>query len=976
MLAPSVLEGVSEYTGRGGMVAWRLPLGLASKLALPYPDAEKPEDMHMTLCFFPDFAQVDTAKVEQIMREVMADGVLDGEIAGFGRFSASSTSDDKDVIYAALDVPGLEELRQELVSKLERAGQTISHTHGFTPHVTLLYLEPGAETPIDRVEHLPVTINHLVLSSPDSEPLRVGAKAKRSENPFDRQYQLDVAAYKLKVWDALEKMHKRVIREMHGQGIAVKAIGQKVVGVGTQDFWDEQRMDLEQAIGPGATRLMQSGALQAQSLGVMFDGNAVNQNILDYTSTYMDSWWKDLEASTRDGLRDAISQHISEGTTVQELSDSIAQYFGETRADRIAATEVTRLYAEGNRLAYAEAGVDGVEWQTVGDSLVDEDCADLEGVRWAVGEEDELPPLHVNCLVAGTQVSADVSAYFVRPYEGSLITLRTARGVELTVTSNHPILTPNGFMPAHLLQVGDEILRSSGIRREARIDVDAQHIEARIEQVPQLLGEGSHKRSVHLLRGHHFHGDMTEGNVDIVFANGFLKYGLVPELPQSVGDYQRRSRDIHALSVGSPALFSDRSRLKLGQRSFDSTHDIVSSLGIPTVLGRRSSAHHLMVGLSERPDTDALINQYEPNGRSAGTVRLSQIDDARAAKILCNDVFADTLTEVLTIEAHNISVYNLETPQGFYTANSIVTHNCRCWLAPVVCSGGKSYGEKVIPNPNLPPSPAGAIRDLGPARGFERATGTGQWVPWTPGQAEPDPNDEEAGCSPILNPVEEAPGAFDDEEEPLMGDSPDEGSEASTWFSEHGSEVAPNLTSSQQDALLEYKLGSGSYNDLLRKGASDAFETKAEIAQANKVIKALDTAIEQTELSEGITAHRAVGIDLEELLGKTPKVGDTFVDKGFISTTLDRRLLADMDIIGEGGDTVAIRIPRGARALAPEEYATVMKEYGAGLTEFGGGGREMELILPRGTKFKVIGRERDGTYILEVQGRTGRRRRG
>src|SRR5690606_36286311 len=43
-------------------------------------------------------------------------------------------------------------------------------------------------------------------------------------------------------------------------------------------------------------------------------------------------------------------------------------------------------------------------------------------------------------------------------YSGKAVELTTAKGRRLSVTANHPILTPAGFVPARLLREGDQVL--------------------------------------------------------------------------------------------------------------------------------------------------------------------------------------------------------------------------------------------------------------------------------------------------------------------------------------------------------------------------------------------------------------------------------------------------------------------------------------------------------------------------------------
>ena len=113
-------------------------------------------------------------------------------------------------------------------------------------------------------------------------------------------------------------------------------------------------------------------------------------------------------------------------------------------------------------------------------------CAPLEGrVYSKSGTDPDFPPLslafgkqdpagpdtlantwlniHPNCLVPGGSILAEgVEAHSCREYDGPVITLVTSERNRITVTPNHPILTPEGFVPAGMLQEGQEIIEASG----------------------------------------------------------------------------------------------------------------------------------------------------------------------------------------------------------------------------------------------------------------------------------------------------------------------------------------------------------------------------------------------------------------------------------------------------------------------------------------------------------------------------------
>lgn len=83
-----------------------------------------------------------------------------------GRFSASETSEGRDVIYASVDSPGLFDFRRVLVERIRVAsGLTPLATHGFTPHTTIAYVDTEAPTPIRRLLATPVVFTDVLFAA-------------------------------------------------------------------------------------------------------------------------------------------------------------------------------------------------------------------------------------------------------------------------------------------------------------------------------------------------------------------------------------------------------------------------------------------------------------------------------------------------------------------------------------------------------------------------------------------------------------------------------------------------------------------------------------------------------------------------------------------------------------------------------------------------------------------------------------------
>ena len=73
---------------------------------------------------------------------------------------------------------------------------------------------------------------------------------------------------------------------------------------------------------------------------------------------------------------------------------------------------------------------------------------------------DEMPPYHPNCFIAGTKVYSigDILAGWRGYYKGPVIKMSFSDKTSLTVTPNQPILTPQGFVVAYLIESGNTVL--------------------------------------------------------------------------------------------------------------------------------------------------------------------------------------------------------------------------------------------------------------------------------------------------------------------------------------------------------------------------------------------------------------------------------------------------------------------------------------------------------------------------------------
>jgi len=149
-----------EHTGV--MVAFFLPPDVAQELAVP--GGEKPEALHITLAYLGDVDGIsDPDRLKAVLRAWAARRpFIEGTISGTGRFDAGE--DGMEAFYASFDAPALPAWRQELVGELEAHAFPVRKDHGFTPHITLAYLEKGQPAPVDGVKSQKVRFDRLALA--------------------------------------------------------------------------------------------------------------------------------------------------------------------------------------------------------------------------------------------------------------------------------------------------------------------------------------------------------------------------------------------------------------------------------------------------------------------------------------------------------------------------------------------------------------------------------------------------------------------------------------------------------------------------------------------------------------------------------------------------------------------------------------------------------------------------------------------
>jgi len=125
--------------------------------------------------------------------------------------------------------------------------------------------------------------------------------------------------------------------------------------------------------------------------------------------------------------------------------------------------------------------------------------------------------------------------------------------------------------------------------------------------------------------------------------------------------------------------------------------------------------------------------------------------------------------------------------------------------------------------------------------------------------------------------------------------------------------------------------------------------TSAEMEFQKEIVKRMSTAIDKSFVKNNIVAYRGIAANFPEI-----KVGEVFIDKGFMSTSFHKK--HSLVNFAKDGKLMEIHIPKGTRALY--EYDVLKKH------------SELELVLQKETKLRKISEkvitESGKTYSVDI----------
>lgn len=175
-------------------------------------------------------------------------------------------------------------------------------------------------------------------------------------------------------------------------------------------FWRTFRTSLAKELTPRFNEIFIAGAVAASKLKpgratkaspepastqAFLDEYDIETIAEDAIRRYINPFTRGISDTTYNEVRDIVIRARRDGTTLEAVIESVSHLFSPERAQRIATTEVTRLFGQGAQAAYKAQGVTGWEWKTVTDFAVCDECDAMDGEQFPIS--DAFDAEHPDC---------------------------------------------------------------------------------------------------------------------------------------------------------------------------------------------------------------------------------------------------------------------------------------------------------------------------------------------------------------------------------------------------------------------------------------------------------------------------------------------------------------------------------------------------------------------------------------------------
>lgn len=439
--------------------------------------------------------------------------------------------------------------------------------------------------------------------------------------------------------------------------------------------------------------------------------------------------WGNLEALKAD-LDKLLIRGITQGKNPRDLARELRNLFDSSRyeAERLMRTETARVQISVQEKSYKEYGID--EFEYIAEPSACDTCKPLNGKIFKTKDMIvalNAPPMHPNCVLPDTKIIApDIEAMTRSEYSGDVIEAILSDGTRLTVTPNHIVLTTRGWVRAKFLTQADNVISYGGWDKSA-VETGSYPTNddsiATAEQLFTALVEASGGPTSSVpATAVDFKGDVVaDSKVDIVFINSELRDKLNPSFIKFVSDVFL----VDTIKGAKGFLPAERTFAEFLVCTGIAADGIMSGGCISDIFRFSSFTHHDLVSLRLASDYDTRLQKTIADNRPTNSEFFSDsifadsrsiqrynsrninasLNGAKSNAFFSEDIANFSLGDSVNvgdflrhfarlIKINNVvnvatryysgHVYDASSMSTLYTANGVITSNCRCGTAPYV----------------------------------------------------------------------------------------------------------------------------------------------------------------------------------------------------------------------------------------------------------------------------------------------------
>ena len=403
-------------------------------------------------------------------------------------------------------------------------------------------------------------------------------------------------------------------------------------------------------------------------------------------------------------LESELTTGILKGESIPNIAKRLKGvsegYLGDTI--RIARTETTRVENsakqavgdEGKRLGFKM----WKRWVATDDGRTRDEHGEADGQEvpndepFDVGGELMMYPGDISMGASAWNVincfDGDVSVFnnkralksYKHSYSGKMLIVKTASGIKFTVTPNHPILTDRGWVSVASLNKGNNII-IGGLKKNFCFGTNPNKnkIPSKFNAFHAFLKIMGNSEWISGANAN-FHGDVANGDVEVVTLKRFLPNGFISFCGKKIKDF------FFSIARFIKQFFSGNGLKHIFSFGrFNTAPYDVGGMSNPLLFSKRSLRHAIKHGLRTIANSDVIFTQDTIDNLSANI-----ISDRKLFNGLPTYIGFDEIVDIDTFITTSHMVYNLQTKNNLYLVNSIsqngakcnnigaICHNCRC----------------------------------------------------------------------------------------------------------------------------------------------------------------------------------------------------------------------------------------------------------------------------------------------------------